>query len=87
MKDLRIELKLKNAVLYNALRERYSHLVGKNEGFIIHVAKEIGVQATELCHLLNLKKSPWKKKKMVSLEGQCFTIVDGPPNASRRFIS
>jgi hypothetical protein len=62
MNDLRVELRLKNAALYNALKEQFSGLSklknGKNFGFLAVAAQQIGVGYQSLINLVGLRARP-----------------------------
>ena len=65
MKDLRNELRFKNAALLRAIEEQFQHLTlaayNSNPGLLVKVATLIGVPYSRLSQLVNLKLSPWRK--------------------------
>ena len=67
--DLRVEVRFKNAVLYNALRECFEKAAKARQIYRGHLniigtaATAMGVGKAHLGMLLNLQKSPWSGSK------------------------
>ena len=80
-RSLRIELRFKNAILYNALRDRFAktaELLKKHAGqspLIPTAAQLIGIPHTWLRQVLNLRRSPWSKKNTTYAQ-RCADALD-----------
>ena len=61
MKDLRVELRFKNAILFNALEERFRLGMRSNYGVTARASRILGVSYVALLGYLNVSCTPWRE--------------------------